>query len=266
MKNTFSNKIVWITGASSGIGEALVYAFLLEGAKVILSSRNQAELNRVVRNCSDLKENAYEYPMDVTDNIQVFNTVEQVIDRFGRVDILVNNSGISQRSLVKETPVEVDRKIMEVNFFGAVTLTKYLIPHMIINGGGHIVVTSSIVGKFGFPLRSAYSASKHALHGFFESLRLELYDNNINVLMVIPGQVRTNISFNAITKDGSPNGVMDHGQEGGISPDVVADAVLKGLRCKKREILVGRKEILMVHIRRFFPALFFKIARKVRKT
>ncbi len=263
MKN-FSNKIVWITGASSGIGEALVYAFAKENARIIVSARREEELNRVKNNCGEKKNNIFVFLLDVEDNQQITLVAEKVIKQFGAIDILVNNSGISQRSLVKETPLEIDRKVMEVNFFGAVALTKAVLPAMIKNGGGQIVVTSSVVGKFGIPLRSAYSASKHALQGFFETLRAESVNDKINVLMLLPGRVVTNISINAITKEGKKYGIMDPGQAQGISAEVVANKVLKALRSNKKELLIGGKEVIMVYIRRFLPWLFYKIAPKVK--
>ena len=199
----FKNKVVWITGATSGIGEALAKEFALQGAKIIISSRRIEELERV-KNLLKLPEgDLLILPLDLEDLSNINILSQLVINKFGRIDILVNNGGISQRSLTKDTSIETDRKLMEVNFFGTVALTKSVLPYFLKQKGGHIVVVSSIVGKFGFHLRSAYAASKHALHGFFESLRMEIYNENVKVLIVCPGKIRTNISINAYTGDGS---------------------------------------------------------------
>ena len=163
----YKDKVVWITGASSGIGEAVAKAFAAEGAKLVLSARRKEELLRVQQECRLGNDRALVLPLDLSDTTNIHTLTQQVIDRFGRIDVLVNNGGFSQRAYAQETPVDIDRKIMEVNFFGQVALTKSVLPFMLKQKSGHIVTISSITGKFGFYLRSAYSASKHALHGFF---------------------------------------------------------------------------------------------------
>ncbi len=263
MRHYYQNKVIWISGASSGIGEALVYKFIKQGAKLVISARRKAELERVKNNCGALSENCWIVPLDITETTKFTEISHSLIRKFGKIDILVNNSGISQRSRADESSLAIDRKIMEVNYFGTIALTKAVLPHMIKNGGGQIAVTSSVVGKFGFPLRSAYSASKHALHGFFESLRAENTQNNIKITMVIPGRVKTNISFHAITKDGTEHGVMDPGQENGMPAEVCAEKILNALRKNKKEVNIGRKELLMLHIRRFLPFLYYRIAGKI---
>ena len=225
----FKNKVVWITGATSGIGEALAKEFALQGAKIIISSRRIEELERV-KNLLKLPEgDLLILPLDLEDLSNINILSQLVINKFGRIDILVNNGGISQRSLTKDTSIETDRKLMEVNFFGTVALTKSVLPYFLKQKGGHIVVVSSIVGKFGFHLRSAYAASKHALHGFFESLRMEIYNENVKVLIVCPGKIRTNISINAYTGDGSKHGKMDDSTNKGLSPEDFARKILKGI-------------------------------------
>ncbi len=263
MTKIFEDKIIWITGASSGIGEALVYALVQEGAIVIASSRNVAELERVKSNCTT-PDHCHVVPLDL-EKIDTFATITTaIIEKHKRIDYLINNGGISQRSKVAETPLDIDRKVMEVNFFGTIALTKTVLPCMLEQGGGYIAATTSIAGKFGFPLRSAYAASKHALCGFFEVLRLEYYQQNINVSLIIPGRVRTNISFNAIDKNGKAHGQMDQGQENGISPQKAARQIIKGLARKKREINVGGIELLMLYFKRFVPALHYKIAKNIK--
>ncbi len=258
----FKNKVVWITGATSGIGEALAKEFALQGAKIIISSRRIEELERV-KNLLKLPEgDLLILPLDLEDLSNINILSQLVINKFGRIDILVNNGGISQRSLTKDTSIETDRKLMEVNFFGTVALTKSVLPYFLKQKGGHIVVVSSIVGKFGFHLRSAYAASKHALHGFFESLRMEIYNENVKVLIVCPGKIRTNISINAYTGDGSKHGKMDDSTNKGLSPEDCARKILKGIENNKEEILIGGNDIKAVFLKRFFPTLFSIIIRK----
>jgi len=181
----------------------------------------------------------------------------------GHIDVLINNGGISQRSKIIETPVELDRKIMNIDFYGAVILTKQILPSMLENGGGKIMVTTSITGKFGWPLRAAYSAAKHALYGFFETLRAEHYNDNIKVTFACPGRVQTNISKHSLNKDGKEHGVMDKGQANGVSAEKCARMMRKAIQNNKREVLIGGKELIMVYIKKFLPALFFKMASKI---
>lgn len=260
--NTFQNKVVWITGASSGIGEALSIAFATEGARLILSSRRKEELERVKQKLQTAQSNVFILPLDLADSAKMDELVQQVIAQFGQIDILINNGGISQRSLAKDTPLTVDRKVMEVNFFGTVALTKSVLPFMLKQQGGHIVIISSVVGKFGFYLRSAYSASKHALEGFFESLRIETYKDNIKVLIVCPGKIHTNISVNAVTGDGSAHNKMDESTEKGLSAKECAQQILNGIKKNKEELLIGGAEVRAVYMKRFFPGLFSRLIRK----
>nr|AIA18786.1 short chain dehydrogenase [uncultured bacterium] len=208
-----SGKVIWITGASSGIGEALAYALAKKGSKLILSSRRKEELERVKGNClASAQPNIRILALDLTESSMMNLSVQAAIQFFGRVDILINNGGISQRSLVKETSVEVDRKLMEVNYFGTVALTKHLLPYFIKQKAGHYVNVSSVTGKFGTPYRSGYAASKHALHGFFDSLRAEHYADNIKVTMICPGFIQTNLALSAVTGNGTPLRKPDPGK------------------------------------------------------
>ncbi len=261
----FQDKVIWITGASSGIGEALAYAFSKAGAKLILSARRVHELERVRKMCRN-PENVMVLKLDLADASPFPHLVKTAVDRFGRIDVLVNNGGLSQRSKASETPVETDRYIMEVNYFGNVALTKAVLPQMQKQKSGHIVVISSIAGKFGFFLRSAYAASKHALHGFYESLRLEEEKNNIDVTVVCPGRVQTNISLHALGKEGKAHGLVDDAQANGISAEACAAAILKGMAKGKKELLVGGKEVKAVVLKRFFPGLFYKVIKKQSPT
>lgn len=263
---SYENKIVWITGASSGIGKALAIDFAKQGSKLILSSYDKEEIETVKEECLKYNKNCFTKIFDLSKPKEVENMAKEVLTEFGHIDVLFNNGGISQRSLTMETSIETDRKIMEVNYFSGVTLTKAILPLMIQNGYGHIVATSSISGKFGFPLRSAYAASKHAIHGFYETVRAELKDKNIKVTIVCPGRVQTNISVNALTKEGKPHGKMDDGQAEGITPESCSRQIIAAMKKNKVEVLIGGKELLMVHIKRFFPKIFYKIVTKIKPT
>lgn len=260
------NKNVWITGASSGIGEGLAIEFAKKGANLILSSNQPEELERVKKECDTFGVNTFVYPFDLGIEKEIIETAKKVIDEVMTIDILVNNGGISQRSLVTETPVDIDRKIMETDFFGTVILTKQVLPLFVKQNKGHIVVMSSVVGKFGFPLRSAYSAAKHALHGFFEALRAEMVKNNVKVLLVCPGKVQTNISLHALTKDGKTWNKMDKSQEKGMPVDKCARRIISAIKRNRKELFLGGKEIIMVFIRNCFPRLFYYLAPKVKTT
>ena len=257
---------MWITGASSGIGRALAKKFSKENANIILSSRNISELENLKSEIQIDSNRVVVEVLDLTKQDGFSGIVSKVVSEFGAIDLLINNGGISQRSLVEETDLSVDRKLMEVNFFGTVALTKAVLPYMLKQGSGQIAVVTSVVGKFGFPLRSAYSASKHALQGFFDTLRAETQERGIKVSIIIPGRIKTNISIEAIIADGSTHGKMDAGQEDGMSAEEAVDKIFKGLSSEKKEILVGRKELIMVQIRRFFPFMYYRMVSKIRAT
>jgi len=262
----FTGKVVWITGASSGIGEALVHEFARLGAVIIASSQDIPGLERVKQACKEKPGLIHLVPFDLSETSEIAGLVDKQINIHGRIDYLLNIGGISQRSRIEETPLWLDRKIFEINFFGTLALSKAVLPHMIRQKSGHILATSSISGRFGFPLRSAYSASKQALHGFIETLYLENKINNIRASVIIPGRVRTSISFNALESDGKPHGKLDAGQAKGVSPEKAAKTIVTGIKRNKREILVGKSELLMLYIRRFLPWLFFRIADKINNT
>ncbi|MBK6952734.1 MAG: SDR family oxidoreductase [Crocinitomicaceae bacterium] len=257
----FENAVVWITGASSGIGEEAAKQLNAAGAKVILSARNFEALQAVQKNLK-YPEQSVIICVDLENTSTIPSIAKQIIDKYGRIDILINNGGLSQRGEAADTPIEVDRRIMEINYFGNIAMTKAVLPYMRAQKSGHIVVTSSIAGKFGFFLRSAYSASKHALQGFYESLLLEEEKNNIHVTLVYPGKINTDISKSALTSEGKAHGVMDHNQETGMPVDECVRRMLKAVKKNRKSILIGNKEIWAVHIKRFWPALFWKIIRK----
>lgn len=255
------NKVVWITGATSGIGEELTYLYSEKGAIVIISARREHELQRVKSNCTN-PEDVLCLPLDLENSSSFPALAKSVIEKYGRIDILINNGGISQRSNAIETSEEVDRRIMEINYFGNIALTKAVLPYMIAQKNGHIVPISSLAGKFGFFLRSAYSASKHALHGFYEALRLEEEHNNIDVTIICPALIKTNISVNALDSNGNKQNTMDKKQETGMHPKDCALTIYKGIEKKKHEVLVGNGEEKSILLKRFFPKLFYKIIKK----
>lgn len=262
--SSLSTKVVWITGASSGIGEALAMELAKKEAYLILSARRKEELERVKGNCvAASQSNIRILPLDLAQTSTLQLSTQAAVQLFGHIDILINNGGISQRSLAKETKLEVDREVMEIDYFGTVALTKYLLPHFLKRKSGHYVITSSVMGMIGTPYRSGYAAAKHALHGFFDSLRAEVWRENIFVTLICPGWVRTNVTLNARTGDGSKLNQMDKTTEHGLSPEQCAKKIISAIEKKKEEVYIGgAKEVFAVHLKRFFPSLFSKIVRK----
>ncbi len=254
---------IWITGASSGIGEALAYELNRQGARLLLSARRTEELERVKSRCPNPAQVEL-LPLDLAAADSLASKVKEALALVGPVHIMVHNGGISQRSLARETDLSVDRQLMAVNYFGTIALTKALLPHFLKQGGGHFVVVSSLVGKFGSPYRSSYAASKHALHGFFDSLRAEEAQNGIMVSMICPGFIRTQISINALTADGSKLDEMDEAQANGMLPEDCARAISKVIKENKDERYVGGKEVGGVYLHRFLPKLFRKYIGKVK--
>lgn len=257
---SLSNKVIWVTGASSGIGEALAIALSRKGAKLILSARRTEELERVKQSCAG---DAQLLPLDLTASGTLDDATRKALAIYGHIDVLVNNGGISQRSFVHETEMDVYRRIMEVNFFGGIALTRNLISHFVSRNQGQFVVISSVTGKYGTPFRSGYAASKHALHGFYDAVRAEYWKNNVKVTMVCPGVVKTAISFSALKGDGSKNNKMDDLQSKGMPVEKCADAIVRAMEAEREEIYIGGKEVFMIYIKRFFPSLFSRIIRKV---
>jgi short-subunit dehydrogenase len=260
----FTNKVVWITGASSGIGEALAYAFSVAGARLLLSSRRTEELERVKAACArpDL---ARVLPMDLLDIPSFAVRTAEAIGAFGQVDILVHNGGVTQRSLVVETELEVQRRVMELNYFSYVALTKEILPHFISRQSGHFVVMSSVMGKIGTPMRSAYAASKHALHGFFDCLRAEVATSNIQVTILTPGYVQTNISQHALTKDGTELGTASENIAHGFPADKAAAQMLRAIGRGAFEAYIGKPgggERLALVMNRWAPAVLIRQVRK----
>lgn len=255
----FKDKIIWITGASSGIGEALAHAFEKKGARLILSARREAELIRVQ---SSLNGQAKILALDVSDIDSLPEKTDQAIACFGHIDILINNAGISQRGRVEDSSIEVDKRIFDVNFFGNIALTKAILPHLLHRKTGHIVPVSSVTGKLSTPGRSSYAASKHALHGWYDALRAEVVDRNIYVTLVCPGYVKTQVSINALNARGEKHGIMDPNQESGMDAGECAEQILRAISKNRKESYIGKEKYFVV-LRRFFPAIYYRIIEKM---
>jgi short-subunit dehydrogenase len=260
---SFDNKVVWITGASSGIGTGLAKVFASEGARLILSGRRQDALAEVAKECQALgAKGVISIAFDTTDFDDLPDIVKKAISHWGQVDVLVNNAGISQRSFVLDTEMETYRKIMEVDFFAPIALTKLVLPHMVERGEGLIIANSSIAGIAGAKLRSGYCAAKHAMHGFFDSLRAEYYHKGIRVTMVVPGFVNTNVTLNALQGDGSLNAKKEAGISNAISVDEAGRQIMAGLKKGKNDIYVGSgKPMLVPWVKRLSPNLLYKMMR-----
>ena len=259
----FKNKNIVITGASSGIGRALALSLATEGVTLILTARRTDELKTVSSACAQKGAVCHSYFLDVADSNSVEQFAQQVLSKFQSLDILVNSAGISQRSLANETPLEVDRRIMEVNFFGTVHVTKLLFPLIEHSPNGQVVLLSSLTGTFGYPLRSAYAASKHAIEGFFESWRLENKNPAISFTVIAPGRIFTNISYSALTKTGAAHQQLDEGQANGISAEVCAEKIKRAIIKRKRKIYIIKNEWVVLVLHKFLPSLFETTIKKL---
>lgn len=257
----FHQKVAWITGASSGIGEALALELARQGARLVLSARRADELKRVASATRLPPANVLVLPVDVTDEAALLCLTDGVLARFGRIDYVFLNAGITQRSFVNETELEVYRRLMDVNFFGVVALAKAVLPHFLLRNSGHFVVTSSVSGKIGVKQRSGYCASKHALHGFFDSLRAETANEGLRVTLVCPGYIRTPISLSALDASGRAYGKSDKAQEKGMPVEECARRMLRAVAAGREEVYIGGRELLGVSLKRFFPRLLSRILR-----
>jgi short-subunit dehydrogenase len=259
----FSGQVVWITGASSGIGEATARAFAADGARLVLSSRRPDELERVRRTCARHGDHLVT-PLDLARSETFPSLVADVLARFGRIDVLVNNGGVSQRALAIDATLAVERTLMEVDYFGPIALTKAVLPAMLARRAGHLVVVSSVMGYLGTPGRSTYAAAKHALHGYFDSLRAEVWREGIKVTLVCPGYVRTAVSDNAVGPRGEKHGRTDGKTMTGISPEKCAAALVRGVARGHNEIYVGGQEVAGIYLQRFAPWLLARVVRRMK--
>ena len=262
MKTKFKDLTIWITGASSGLGEALAIAFAKKGATIILSGRNEDKLEAVKEQCKKSK-NHHIVPFDISDSEQTQAAYKSAINKAGKIDWLINNAGVSQRSLIMETSEDVERQIMELDYFAQTRLTRLVLPAMLEQGGGKIVMISSIAGLIGTQYRGAYSAAKAAIHLWANSLRAELYDQGIKVATIFPGFIQTNVSINALTGDGSALGTMDEATSKGLTASEFAKQVVKALSKGEEYIIVGgRQERMATRVNRLSPPKLYKLIRQ----
>ena len=261
----FSNKVIWITGASSGIGAELAVQLAIHGAKLVLSSRDEHKILALKAKLRNPEQHLV-LPLDLSALTDLDGMLNLILNQYKRLDILVNNGGVSQRASAHDTTMEVNRQLMEVNFFGNIALAKAVLPLFRRQKTGQLLVVSSIAGKFGFHLRSIYSASKAALVGYYESLAMEEAAANIRVTLAFPGKINTPISKSALTAEGAAHGQMDQNQAGGMPVEECVQIMLQALAKQKREVLIGRKELLAVYLKRFVPALFWRVIPKQSAT
>ena len=255
-------KVAVITGSSMGIGKATARILAREGAKIVINGRTESRLQQTEKEFKETGLEVLAIAADIATLAGATQLITETIKHFGQIDILINNGGISQRSLAADTEVSVDRRIMEVNYFGTIEITKHLLPYFKKQGRGHLAIVSSLVGKFGTPYRSGYAASKHALHGFFDSLRTEVHDENIKVTMICPGFIRTNVSINALTEKGEKLNQMDQAQANGMPVDKFSRKMIRAIEKDKSEVYIGGKEKYGVLVKRFLPSLFNILVRK----
>ena len=262
MKTNYKDLTIWITGASSGIGEALTIAFAKRGARIILSGRDKEKLAIVKSRCKNSKHHIV-IPFDVTDAEQAKEAYDSAIAQAGKINWLINNAGISQRALIMDTTEDVERQIMEIDYFAQTRLSRLVLPDMLAQGGGKIVMISSVAGLLGTQYRGAYGAAKAALHMWANSLRAELYDQGIEVATIFPGFIQTNVSINALTGDGSAQGSMDEATSNGLTAADFAKQVVKALTKGEEYIIVGGKqEKLATRVNRLSPPKLYKLIRK----
>lgn len=259
----YQNKTVWVTGASSGIGEALVPDLLENGANIIISARRENELQRVFQNNGADPERILVLPLDLAQHNALKQAAQTAISWKGKLDILINNGGISQRAFVHDTNLDVEKRLFDVNYFGTVELTRSVLPHMMKNRSGHIVVISSVLGKLSVPMRSSYCSSKHALHGYFDALRAEIHQLGIFVTMVCPGYIKTAVSINAFKADGSKHATLDATQAKGMSAEKFSGKMLRKVAAKREEFNIGGIEIYAIYAKRLVPWLVSRVIRRI---
>ena len=263
-KQDLTGKVVWITGASSGLGKALAKECALQGADVILTARRYEELEKVRVTLLN-PERHVSVCADITDESQVRHAYAQVLAAKGRIDWLINNAGLSQRALIQDTTMQTERAIMEVDYYSQVFLTKTVLPTFIAQKSGRIAFVSSVAGLLGTQYRASYSAAKAAIHMWANSLRAEVAQEGIEVSVIFPGFVKTNVSFNALNGEGKPQGHQDEAIENGLEPDLFAQTTVSALLAGEEYIVVGgAKEKLGVWVSRLSPSTLYKMIRKMK--
>jgi dehydrogenase/reductase SDR family member 7B len=251
-----ANKVVWITGASSGIGEALAKLAARRGAKLVLSSRRQAELERVRQACPRPQDVAV-LPVDLAHLTDADALAARAAAFFAPIDVLVNNAGISQRTSMLDTGMPAYRQLMEIDLFAPMALTKALAPGWVERGSGHVVVVSSVFGHIAMARRTGYAAAKHALHGFFDSARIELGHRGVKFTLACPGFVRTNVSVNALGPGGVPYGKSDHDIDAGMEPLVCAEKIWRAVERDRLEVTIAGVERIAVWFKRYLPLRWY---------
>ena len=257
----YSGKTVFVTGASSGIGEAMVRNLASSPCTIFIGARSTDKLESLKNELETNHVKIHAIPMDLSDSKSLVNAFNELSRRTDRLDLLINNGGISQRGLAKDTEFSVVNRIMQVNFLGTIEWTTHCMPLLLEANKAHIIAISSVVGEYGFPLRSAYAASKHALKGYFQSMQLE--PDSPSVSIVSPGRITTNISINALNSDGKKHGEMDAGQAGGVSAEKAAEKILRRAAQRKNNIFIGSGEIVLLYISRYLPPLYRRIAKNI---
>lgn len=259
MNNFFDNKVIWITGASSGIGEALAIALAQNGVRLVLSARRTAELKRVAQLCQEKGAQTLIVTMDLFLVDSFIDKTKMVLEHFKQIDILIHNAGISCYGRVAKTPFAVEKQLFDINFLAPVALTKAVLPGMLENRKGQIIVIASALAYLEYPERAAYSACKHALIGYFHSLRFEIEGDGLQVGVICPGFVATSLGKKAFNEEGKPCNIDNPGQKKGMSATVCAQKIINAIKKGKKEAFIGTYEPWAVRIRRFFPSIYFAL-------
>lgn len=256
--NKLMGKVVVITGASSGIGKALAYEFAKQNSKLAIGARNIEELDAIANDLVNRGIEVIPVKTDVTSETDCKNLIDKAVNRFGQIDILINNAGVSMRALFKDVDLKVIHHLMNVNFWGTVYCTKYALPYL-LNSKGSVVGVSSIAGFHGLPGRSGYSASKFAMHGFLETLRIENFKNGLHVMIAAPGFTATNVRFSALTADGTPQGMSPRNEKNMMLPEEVAKIIVKGVVKRRRNIIMGTEGKISVLAQRILPNIIDRL-------
>lgn len=252
-------KVIWITGASSGIGEAMALQYAKKPQlALILSSRRKAALQKVASLCDPKTEVAI-LPLDLENTSEALAYVQKALSFFGHIDLLINNGGVSQRSLIVDTEYAVFERLIQINYLGTIALSRALLPHFISRKKGQFAVVTSVMGKYGSPYRSGYCGAKHALHGFFDVLRMEHQKDGIAVTLICPGFVQTQVTVNALTGDGSQLGTDDPATANGLQLHPFVNRAIKAIDQQKWEVFFGKKEKLGVYLKRLSNKLLHAV-------
>lgn len=260
-EHTFKDKVIWLTGASSGIGEALAYELSGFGAILILSSRNESKLMKVKAQLPMNADKAKVLVLDLEKLDELKDKTLEAMSFFGTIDYFISNAGLAIRDYALNTTLEIDQKIMNINYFGPIIITKALLPSFIEKNKGHIVVTSSLSGKYGVPKIAAYAASKHALHGFYETLRSEIIDHNIQLTIIIPGIIKTAITTHALTGTGEKFGKMEKTFQTAYPVEKAAERIVVAISKNKEECFIGGSEGVTLYLNRLSPWLLRRFIR-----